>query len=139
MLTLLIQLKNASETSWYETCTMVTENFPGGAVLSNDDPLEGLRLNLNQAVLTDMQRDWLHLSAIATKYIDEYQVISLEQLAKENERLTKEYANMRNALKDIASELREITDNHNMSTTLEGQLLMMASGIEGMFKKEAGK
>ncbi len=46
---------------------------------------------------------------------------------------------MSDALKGIASDLRETVDNHTMGTTLVGQLLMMASGIEGMFKKEVAK
>ena len=107
------------------------------------DPNEGLRLKLNQVVLTDVQRDWMHLSAIGMWYIDEYQVIQpendVEKLAKENERLTKENKIMRRELKMIAEDLREIVDihgDHDMTSTPTEKLTMMASGIEGMFKKE---
>ena len=109
MLTLLIQLKNTS--SWSKACQMVTENFPGEAVLSSADPNEGLRLKLNQVVLTDVQRDWMHLSAIGMWYIDEYQVIEPdsdgEKLAKGNERLRTQLNKAYQLLSNMPSNLRE--------------------------------
>jgi len=138
MLTLKIKLTK-SEKPYMDIVNDLDTDFPGltsgNSVLQALGPEHGIHLTLKtQDKLTDEQRDWLHLSTFAARYIQSYTAYS------DVEATTKENALLREELKMLVEDLREIVDIHgvhDMTSTPTEKLSRMADGIEGMFKKEA--
>ncbi len=78
MITVAIQLISRPEMSFVEMVVTICRGFPGAEVDAGaDDDRSGVvRVTLDQNALTAAQRDWLHLSPFASRYIDSYKVQS---------------------------------------------------------------
>ncbi len=81
MITLRIQLVGKPEMTIGEATRFISDQFSHDTeCLIRSDPETGaVILKLEQDALSDAQRDWLHDSAFAARYVDSYKTLAAKE------------------------------------------------------------
>lgn len=117
MITLKIKVIFRPELSIQQLASIVHEEFPhekldhistGIIQIAGEDDL--ICLKLEQDALTDPQRDWLHLSHVAARYIDSYEV-DTEPIATKTTPTLEPWQEMKREMEDLRQRVSVLERN----------------------------